>query len=100
MNEVKASAATMVVKSCVSMQTANTGPARPDMIAGAHNFQRSSRRLILATTSPPTNVPAIPSLECAGIGADLDAAQMMHARQEWRDPGSGRVVGVGRQAEA
>ena len=61
MNEVSASIATMVAKSCVSMQTANTGPARPDMIAGAHNFQRSSRLLICATTRPPTRVPAMPA---------------------------------------
>ena len=51
----------MVAKSEVSMQIANTGPARPDVIAGAHNFQRSSRRLICATTRPPTSVPAIPN---------------------------------------
>ena len=92
----------MVVKSGVSMQTANTGPARPDMIAGAHNFQRSSRRLICATTRPPTSVPAMPSeaLEGAGIGADLGAAEMMHAGEERRDPRRGGVIGVGREPKS
>jgi DNA-binding MarR family transcriptional regulator len=72
------------------------------MIAGAHNFQRSSRRLILATTSPPRSVPAraAQAFEGTGIGADLDACQMVHARPEWRDPGRGGVVGVGRQTKA
>jgi hypothetical protein len=51
----------MVVKSDVSMHSANTGPASPDVIAGAHNFQRSSRALMRATTRPPTSVPAIPN---------------------------------------
>ena len=60
-NEVAASAATMVVKSGVSMHHTNTGPARPEVMAGAHNFQRSSRRLMRATTRPPTSVPAIPN---------------------------------------
>ena len=55
-----ASVATIVVKSGVSMHSAKTGPARPDVIAGAHNFQRSSRRPIWATTNPPSSVPAMP----------------------------------------
>lgn len=56
-----ASVAIMMVKLCVSMHSTNTGPASADIRAGAHNFQRSSLRLIRATTMPPTRVPAMPA---------------------------------------
>src|SRR5258707_15027918 len=91
----------MVAKSAVSMHTAKIGPASPDMMAGAHNFQRSSRRLIFATMRPPASArDPEQSFEGAGISSDLSAAEMMHARQKWRDPCRGGVVGVGRQAKA
>src|SRR5262249_41952562 len=48
-NDPSASAATIKAKLLVRKHNANTGPASPDMIAGAHNFQRSSRVLICAT---------------------------------------------------
>jgi len=44
----------------VSRQRTKIGPARPDMIAGAQTFQRSSCLMILATAKPPSNALAIP----------------------------------------
>ena len=59
-NEPSASAETIMTKLSVRKHSANTGPASPDMIAGAHSFQRSSFLLICATTRPPIKVPAMP----------------------------------------
>jgi len=64
------------------MQTAKHRTARPDMIAGA--IISSGRRAAdLRHHEPPTSVPghAAEALE-AGIGADLDAREMMHAGQD------------------
>ena len=42
-NEVAASVTTIVAKSGVSMHSANTDLARPEVTVGAHSFLRSSR---------------------------------------------------------
>src|SRR2546430_16341780 len=45
-------------------------------------------------------LPISQSLEGAGIGADLDAAEMMHAGKEGRNPHGGGVVRERSQPEA
>jgi DNA-binding MarR family transcriptional regulator len=81
-NEVAASAATMVAKSDVSMHTANTGPARPEVIAGAHSSEAvgmdkgqisralaglASRKLVAKTANPGDSWEVLVSLTRTGL---------------------------------
>ena len=77
------------------MQSTNTGPARPDMIAGAQTFQRSSSRLIFATTKQ-TLTSISDSVLSVMFGDDL---QMRSAEKDGtgafvidRDPEAFKVI--------